>query len=287
MLGAEVDSLLDYRGGLSQYQRDDQWHRDVIVHFGVNLERVVHFTRQAGVPLLLVNPVSNLRDCPPFKSEHPSGLNPQDLKRWEQLWNEAKPAYRTDLRQAVACLERAAAIDDQHAGLHYQLGQCYDALGDLPRARQHYTLAKDLDVCPLRMLTSMQTVLQDVASRTGTPLLDAEALIAERCRGGIPDDSWLVDHVHPAIRGHQVIADAIAGWMIAEDLLQPEAGDDQRRGAAYQAHLASLDSFYFEEGRRRLEHLRDWARGRATIVRPPAKGGELAAPQPERTEETP
>ena len=287
MLGAEVDALLDYRGGLTQYQRDDQWHRDVIGHFGVNLERMVHLARQAGVPLLLVNPVSNFRDCPPFKSEHPSGLSPQDRKRWEQLWIEAKPAYRTDLRQAVACLERAAAIDDQHAGLHYQLGQCYDALGDLPRARRHYTLAKDLDVCPLRMLTSMQIVLRDVASRTRIPLLDAEALIAERCRGGIPDDSWLVDHVHPSIRGHQVIADAIAGWMIAEGALQPEAGHDQRRAAAYQAHLASLDSFYFEEGRRRLEHLRDWARGRATIVQPPAKGGEVAAPPRERTEETP
>ena len=254
VLGEEVDSRLDYRGGFSQYHRDDQWHHDVIAHFGLNLERMVHLTQQAGVPLLLVNPVSNLRDCPPFKSEHQSGLSPQDLQRWDQLWNEAKPAYRTDLRQAVACLERAAAIDDQHAGLHYQLGQCYDALGDLQRARRHYTLAKDLDVCPLRMLTAMQSVLQDVASRTETPLLDADALIAERCRGGIPDDSWLVDHVHPSICGHQVIADAIAGWLIAEGRLRPDAGSDQRRAAAYQAHLASLDLFYFEEGRRRLEH---------------------------------
>ena len=117
-------------------------------------------------------------------------------------------------------------------------------------------------------------------------MLDADALIAERCRGGIPDDSWLVDHVHPSIRGHQVIADAIAGWLIAEGFLQPDAGYDQRRTAAYQAHLASLDSFYFEEGRRRLEHLRDWARGRATIIRTPTKGAELAAPQAERIEET-
>jgi hypothetical protein len=170
--------------------------------------------------------------------------------------------------------------------LHYQLGQCYDAVGDLQRARHHYTRAKDLDVCPLRMLSAMQSVLQDVASRTKTRLLDADALIAERCRGGIPDDSWLVDHVHPSIRGHQVIAEAIAAELIAEGVLQPETGDDQRRAAAYQAHLASLDSFYFEEGRRRLEHLRDWARGRATIVRPPTKGGELAAPPPERTKET-
>ena len=272
VLSEEVDAMLDYRGGLSQYHRDDPWHRDVIAHFGSNLERLVHLTRQAGVPLLLVSPVSNLRDCPPFKSERRAGLSPQDLQRWDQLWDEAKPAYKTDLRQAVDCLQRAAAIDDQHAGLHYQLGQCYDALGDMPQARVHYVLAKDLDVCPLRMLSEMQRVLRDVARRTGTPLLDAETLLAERCRGGIPDESWLVDHVHPSIRGHELIADAIAGHLIAQGVVTPDADYRQRRDAAYQAHLASLDSFYFEEGRRRLEHVRDWARGRATLVRTPTKG---------------
>ncbi len=276
MLETEVDSLLDYRGGLRQYHRDPQWHRDVIRHYGVNLERMVHLTRQAGVPLLLVTPVSNLRDCPPFKSEHRPDLKPRDLQRWEQAWNEAKPAYQTDLRAALACLERAAAIDDQYAGLHYQLGQCYDALGDVEQARRHYLQARDLDICPLRMLSSMQDVLGEVADRTGTPLLDADALIAEQCRGGIPDDSWLVDHVHPSVRGHQLIADAIAGWMRDEGLVALGADYEPRREAAYQAHLAGLGSFYFEEGRRRLEHLHDWARGRATIVRPTKSNGAPA-----------
>ena len=210
MLGAEVDAMLDYRDGLRQYHRDELWQRDVIAHYGDNLRRMVRLTRQAGVPLLFITPVSNLRDCPPFKSEHRPGLTPQDLRRWDQLWNQAKAAYPADLRRAVALLEQAAAIDDQHAGLHYQLGQCYDTLGDLDRAKRHYSLAKDLDICPLRMLDTMQRVLRDVAEGTGTPLLDADALLAQRCRGGIADDSWLVDHIHPSVRGHQVIANAIA-----------------------------------------------------------------------------
>jgi len=274
VLETEVDARLDYRGGLRQYHRDERWQRGVIRHFDINLERMVHMARQAGVPLLLVAPVSNLRDCPPFKSEHRAGLSPQDLERWEQAWNEAKPAYQTDLRAARACLERAAAIDDQHAGLHYQLGQCYDALGEFEQAKRHYLLARDLDICPLRMLSSMRGVLSQIASRTGTPLLDADAIIAERCRGGIADDSWLVDHVHPSIRGHQLIAEAIAGWMSSEGVVRPSPGYEQRRDEAYLAHLAALDSFYFEAGRRQLECVRDWARGRATIVRPPKAAGK-------------
>jgi lysophospholipase L1-like esterase len=277
MLGAEVDAVLDYRGGLRQYHRDEPWQHDVIAHYRNNLERMAHLTRQAGVPLLFINPVSNLRDCPPFKSEHRSGLSPQDLQRWEQFWNQAKAAYGSDLRHAVALLEQAATIDDQHAGLHYQLGQCYDALGDLDGAKRHFLLAKELDVCPLRMLAAMQDVLQDVARRTGTPLLDAESLLAQQCRGGITDDSWLVDHVHPSIRGHQLIANMISDWLVGEGIVQPDAGYPQRRDEAYQAHLVSLGSFYFEEGRRRLAHVRDWARGRATLLRPATHGGADAA----------
>lgn len=268
MLGAEVDAQLDYRGGLDQYHRDEPWQRDVIAHYAYNLERMVHLTRQAGVPLLFINPVSNLRDCPPFKSEHRAGLNSQDLQRWEQLWDQAKAAYATDLRQATSFLEQAAAIDDQHAGLQYQLGECYDTLGDLKRAKRHYSLAKDLDICPLRMLDAMQRVLRDVAHRTQTPLLDAHGLLAQRCRGGIPDESVLMDHVHPSIRGHQLIADAIAEWFVSQGIVQADSGYPQRRDAAYESQLTSLGSLYFEEGRRRLMHVQDWANGRATLVRP-------------------
>jgi lysophospholipase L1-like esterase len=276
-LGAEVDAVLDYRGGVRQYHRDEQWRHDVIAHYGNNLHRIVQLTRQAGVPLLLVNPVSNLRDCPPFKSEHRQGLNADERQRWEQLWARAEAAYVKDLRQAVALLEQAAAIDDQHAGLHYQLGQCYDALGDQDRAKSRFVLAKDMDICPLRMLEPMQQVLRDVARQTGTPLVDAHALLGQRCRGGIPDDSWLVDHVHPSIRGHQVIADAIAECLAGQGVVHPDAGYPQRRDAAYAAHFESLDSFYFEEGRRRLKHVLDWARGRATLVRPATQGGTREA----------
>jgi lysophospholipase L1-like esterase len=271
VLGEEVEAILDYRGGLEHYHRDEHWHRDVVAHFSVNVSRMVSLTRRAGVPLVLVNPVSNLRDCPPFKSEHRAGLSSGPQQKWETLVQSARRRYGTDLRQAVELFEQAAAIDDRHAGLQYQLGQCYDALGDMERAKRHYLLAKDLDVCPLRMLEVMHERLRDIAVQSGTPLVDARALIAEQCRGGIPDESWMADHVHPSIRGHQRIADALADGLVSQGVVQPSADWHARRDLAYQTHLDSLDTMYFEEGKRRLAGLQRWARGRSTLVPQPKR----------------
>ena len=266
-LGEEVDATLDDRGGLEQYHRDDGWHRDVITHYGANLERMIRLAEQACVPLLFVNPVSDLRDTPPFKSEHRADLGSDQRQRFAELWAEARTYYSTDLRRTVALQEEALAIDDQHAGLHYQLGQCYDALGDLDQAASHYLLAKELDVCPLRILEPMHEALLDIAASSGTPVVDARQLIAELCRGGIPDQSWLVDHVHPTIRGHQRIADAIADSLVQQGVVHPPPDWPQQRKDAYQAHWDSLEPIYFETGRQRLEILRQWARGRMTRQR--------------------
>jgi hypothetical protein len=158
-------------------------------------------------------------------------------------------------------------IDDQHAGLHYQLAQCCDATGQVQKAARHYLQAKELDVCPLRMLEPMHEDLADVAERTGTPLLDARALIAGLCRDGIPDQSWMVDHVHPSIHGHQRIADMVAEYLVQAGIVQPGDSWPERRAVAYRAHLDALEPIYFEIGRQRLEILRDWSRGMMTRER--------------------
>jgi lysophospholipase L1-like esterase len=270
-LPTEVDTLLDYRDGLRQYHRDEVWRQQVIEHYAANLRRIVAITRQAHVPLILVHPVSNLRDCPPFKSEHRDRLSDSDLARWEHLWTEARQRYAHDLRGAVERLEAAARIDDQYAALQYQMGQCFDALGETERARECYVRAKELDICPLRMLEPMHDELQRIARQTSTPVIDARQLIAAQCRDGIVDDSWLVDHVHPSIRGHQCIAAALTEELMREGLVVAEPDWQARRDAAYAEQLASLDELYYQRGQQRLRSLQIWARGRSTLERPAAR----------------
>ena len=79
--------------------------------------------REAGVPLLLMNPTCNLRDCPPFKSEHRADLTPAELTEFEARWTAAQAKYRDDLPGAVVLLRQAAAIDGQYAALLTQQGK--------------------------------------------------------------------------------------------------------------------------------------------------------------------
>ncbi|MFO0818373.1 MAG: GDSL-type esterase/lipase family protein [Pirellulales bacterium] len=263
-LPAEVAARLDFQGGLAKYHRDDAWREEVERHFEANLRRMAALCHSAQVPLILMNPVCNLRDCPPFKSEHRRGFSSEEQKRWDDLWSEARQRYAKDLPGAVERLRQALAIDDQHGGIHYELAKCCDSLGQVEDARAHYELARELDVCPLRIRAAMNRSVLQVADKTATPCVDASALLSNACRDQIPGDYLLVDHVHPSIKGHQMLADALLDEMVRLHVVAPREGWQVQRDQVFQSHLESLDSFYFLAGQRHLHALRNWAAGRAT-----------------------
>ena len=162
MLNEEVEALLDYRGGLEQYHWDEPWRQGVIEHFEYNLRRMVAMCREREVPVWLVDPVANLRDCPPFKSEHRAGLTPGELLQWDSLRRKASLHYHSDMRKAADYLKQASLIDGQYAGLFYDLAKCYETMGMTKKARDAYVQAKDLDVCPLRILEPMNQAIHRV-----------------------------------------------------------------------------------------------------------------------------
>jgi hypothetical protein len=263
MLGAESDAILDWKGGMAKYHRDPQWQRGVIAHFDFALRRIVDRADRGGTPLLLVLPPSNL-EWPPFKCQHRDGITAAQRQEFEELIDRARALYGKDLAAALELLHRAKEIDDEHAIVHFEIGKCHQGLGEMDQAKEALSRARDLDVCPLRMLGPMKRILKDVAGQTGTPLVDAEALLAARCPGGIPGNLWLVDHVHPTLEGHQLIAEEIVAELARQDYLTPGGGWEKRRASAYQEHLeglARVDPAYFPRGDLRLRAEQGWARG--------------------------
>jgi hypothetical protein len=265
-LGPEVDARLDWKGGMAEYHRDDKWQAEVMRHFELNLRRMVRIAGDAGVPLLLVSPVSNLQFAP-FKSEHRSDITTADEQEFDELLQQASDLYGPDSFGAFALLERASAIDDQYAQVHFEIGACLYELGRMSEARQAWLKAKDLDVCPLRMLEPMKAIMHRAAEQTATPLLDANALIASNSRSGFPDRQWLVDHVHPSLSGHQLIADALADKLVHLKMVRRKDAWQAARDEAYRQHLASLDHVYFQRGKDRLRSEQGWAHGLAPAIR--------------------
>lgn len=79
---------------------------------------------------------------------------------------------------------------------------------------------------------------------------------------GIVDPEWFIDHVHPSIKGHQVIAQACFETMKSLPWVQGDTPTSTYESRVNQ-HLSNLDETYFARGKQRLEGLKRWSRGRA------------------------
>jgi tetratricopeptide (TPR) repeat protein len=260
LLDPEVNARLDSASGYGSYHRDDEWQRAVIEHYGQSVRAMVQTCREARVPLVLVNLGENVRDCPPFKSEHKPGLSATSLQRWRQIFDEATQLEAADPKGALEEYRKAESIDDEHALLVYRMARCFDRLGKTEQARRYYARAKDLDVCPLRMLDEMHERLKRIAGETDTRLLDAQRLLVELSPNGLPGNNCFMDHVHPTIGAHQQIARALAD-KLEQTSLVAGAGDwnDSRRRLALRRHFRRLGPAYLANGRRRVGWLEDWA----------------------------
>ena len=264
ILKSEVDALLDYRRGLEAYHRDDEWREGVAAHFAENLRRMIQICAEADVPLLVLAPPVNLKDCPPFKSESSPGLQTDRGEQCSELLEKANAAMGSAPQRAAELLVQAIHDDPRNARLHFALGHCHLASGNSTAAKEAFQQAMQEDICPLRLPDSMRESMKRECELTDTRLIDLQDLLIEETGEDILGDEILVDHIHPSIRGHQIIATklgaTISGWLLPEMSDHHEWGS--RRARAYEAHLESLDSLYYAHGLQRLENLRRWTEGR-------------------------
>ena len=260
---AEVDALLDYKQGLKAFTRNEAWRAGVVEHYELNLRRMAAVAGRARVPVIFVSPCSNLCDCPPFKSEHRHNLSKADEIQWASVVKDAQSHYRDDLQSSVRLLQDALRVDDQYASTWYELGKCYESLGLHQQAREAFVKARDEDICPLRILSSMEAAMATTARDTKTPFIDAHRLLEEKCPHAILGNFLLVDHIHPSFEGHQMIANALTEQMAKSGLVAISPNWSTQRDAAYREHFASLGDFYFLNGLRDLEMVRGWTQGRA------------------------
>lgn len=262
ILDPEVQARLDFQEGLKSYHRDQVWRKNIIEHFHHNLDTMVRMSRAANVSVILVNPVSNLKDCPPFKSEHGSDLSEEQIQQVNELRKQAGELDWSQTYEKIRLLERAAAIDSRHAGLLFLLGKYYEHIGRFPQAKEWFIKAKEEDVCPLRILETMHEIIREVAGRYKVPLVDVRSLIENHTTDGIAGSKWLLDQVHPNITGHRLIADALYEVMKENGMVQTPAGWQTLRDQMCKQHLASLDNAYYARGQARLKRLAQWSRGR-------------------------
>ncbi len=220
LAGDEVNTLLDSSIGPDAYHRDDAWHADVLRLFRENLQEMLAIAARSGASAILVAPASNLEDCSPFKSQSGQSLTDDALRSWRAAYDNGREhLLRGTYGKAVIALEKAVAINPRHADSQFRLATALRASGRHAEAYAAFRRARDEDVCPLRILSSMSAVVAEVADATNTPLIDFEALAAKVTlarRGQLtPGRDLFFDHVHPTIDGHRLLGEALFDVMRA------------------------------------------------------------------------
>jgi tetratricopeptide (TPR) repeat protein len=229
ILAADVTTKLNQSVGPEKYTRDDELQEQILEHYRLSLERMVALARAVDAKVIFVTPASNLKDCSPFKSEHTDELNRGMRRRLDQMLARAKWAIgQGQWKEALALLDEAVAADPRHAELQYQRGKVLFALDRIEEAAAALRLARDQDICPLRALTPMGRIVTEVARNEGIGLVDFAGLLEQRMQSElghpIPGEEYFLDHVHPTIDGHKVLAVALVQTMIDRGLLHPKAG---------------------------------------------------------------
>ena len=259
-LPANVTARLDAESGYASYRWDPAWKKNVVAQYRESVATIIRQCQTKNIPILLVCLGSNLRDCPPIKSELPLTLSKATRQKWLNLFDRAT-WHHDDPAAALRFFQQCAEITDAHALLHYRIARCFEQLKQMQAARKHYLLAKDYDICPLRLTEQMDRIIRELADRFEVPLVDAREALEGVSTHQIPGYEMYIDHVHPSIAGHQLIATTIVQQLIKSKLVTHQyefSAPDYVH--LYQTHLRERPPSYFSNGLRRVQWLENWAR---------------------------
>lgn len=261
----EVSAILDQSFGLDQYQREPEKAKAILNHFRFNLERMIEIAENHGIAILFIVPPSNEKDFSPFKSQWLPVLNANQIKQWKLHYQTGRTKLsQGDYHGALHSFQQAAEIDSGHADLRYRMGRCLFALGQYQKAKYEFVQARDLDVAPLRSTTEIQQIVREIGHKHGIPTIDLVAILEsnnlKHLGHAILGKEFFLDHAHPTIAVHQLIAEELAKAMVKHNLMEPKKlWQDVNRTALYDSVIATIDSTYYGLRDLNLAKVLDWA----------------------------
>lgn len=266
ILQQEVTTILDRSAGLDLYHRDEEFSKGVVQHFVYNLRAMITLCRNARVPVILVEPVSNLKDFSPFKSEHRPDLTASEKAEYKARLDRAKDLLeKNQYEQSLDLIDAAIAKDPLYAEAYYYKGRILLGLGRVTEARDNFIKARDLDVCPLRAISAIEDQFDKVAREENATVIPFRQMLERRLsetgdKTEIPGNESFLDHVHLTIGLHQWLAETLLDKMTELGLVHPSRKlTSEERQALYGKVKASLDPKYLVNKDMNLAKTLKWA----------------------------
>jgi len=196
-----------------QIRHDDRRMQYVYSHFRHNLEDITLAAQKAAARTIVSTVAVNLKDCPPFASLHRAGLNEQQKKFFDGLYQKGIELEKAgDFNSACENYLAAAEIDDTYAELQFRLGRCQWNLGQFDKAGESYARAKEFDALRLRTDLSINRIIREVGTSRadqGVYLVDAADVFKQQSPHNCPGFEFFLEHVHFNFSGNYLLARTI------------------------------------------------------------------------------
>ena len=146
---------------------DSDSYKSGIDQFEGNMRDVIEMTKKAKIPVIIGTLTSNLKDLKPFIS----------------IKDNKKPAA---------------------SDIYIQAQQSYTA-GKYKIADSLYRYAKDLDELRFRAPEEINRTIKKLSKNYNIPIVDIDSAFCASSPNGIVGDNLMTDHLHPTLRGYQLM----------------------------------------------------------------------------------
>jgi lysophospholipase L1-like esterase len=150
---------------LIEYDSEVYW--DGISQFKGNLRDILSMCKEAGVPVIASTVASNLKSQKPFVSVNNSKYPPAD-----KIFNDA--------------MERLQA-------------------GEIDTAKNLFTYAKELDALRFRAPEEINRTIIQLCKEFNFSVVRSDSLLNSSSKYGIVGNELMTDHLHPNVKGYQLI----------------------------------------------------------------------------------
>ncbi len=209
---------------------DDELHAVAENNYVMNLQEIADLGKRKGVSLLFSTLVSNLKDFSPLQSEFsPSTSNKNREVIFSRLQFAQEAIEHKNFKKAIEFLSASRNLDPHYAQTHFVLAQAYEAASEFAQAREEYQLAREYDKIHLRSCLKLNRTIRRLGRANQIPVIEMEKAFEKSSANGLIGNDLFLEHVHPNINGHLVMADAIVRAMAANNLIASRESWDWKR----------------------------------------------------------
>lgn len=185
--------------------------------FQTNMGEIFAKAKAAGVPIVISELVSNLRDHPPFISTSSPTALPADIV--------------------------------------YSWAQMLEADGKYGLARSAYYWAKDLDALRFRASEDFNEIIHQIADQYQASVVPMKAYFEAESPHGLIGHTLMLEHLHPNVEGQFILSEAFFDTMRRRGMIAPQWNANRIKPAGYYREHWPVSDFDRALGALRIRHL--------------------------------